>query len=73
MRCDVSSEADGQAVVAKAVSMGKLMGLVSAAQAWTRREKRERDMVGLLGQGLQIHRTAAIVGADAQTGMTTGR
>ena len=31
MRCDVSSEADGQAVVAKAVSMGKLMGLVNCA------------------------------------------
>ena len=31
LRCDVSSEADGQAVVAKAVSMGKLMGLVNCA------------------------------------------
>ena len=31
MRCDVSSEADGQAVVAKAVAMGKLMGLVNCA------------------------------------------
>ena len=31
MRCDVSSEADGQAVVAKAVSLGKLMGLVNCA------------------------------------------
>jgi len=31
VRCDVSSEADGQAVVAKAVSMGKLMGLVNCA------------------------------------------
>ena len=31
MRCDVSSEADGQAVVAQAVSMGKLMGLVNCA------------------------------------------
>jgi NAD(P)-dependent dehydrogenase (short-subunit alcohol dehydrogenase family) len=30
-RCDVTSEADGQAVVAKAVSMGKLMGLVNCA------------------------------------------
>ena len=29
--CDVSSEADGQAVVAKAVSLGKLMGLVNCA------------------------------------------
>lgn len=29
--CDVSQEADGQAVVAKAVSMGKLMGLVNCA------------------------------------------
>ncbi len=31
VRCDVSSEADGQAVVAKATSMGKLMGLVNCA------------------------------------------
>ena len=31
VRCDVSNEADGQAVVAKAVSMGKLMGLVNCA------------------------------------------
>jgi NAD(P)-dependent dehydrogenase (short-subunit alcohol dehydrogenase family) len=31
VRCDVSSEADGQAVVAQAVSMGKLMGLVNCA------------------------------------------
>src|ERR1043165_1042721 len=30
-RCDVSQEADGQAVVAKAVSMGKLVGLVNCA------------------------------------------
>ncbi|MCW5220274.1 3-hydroxyacyl-CoA dehydrogenase [Verminephrobacter aporrectodeae subsp. tuberculatae] len=29
--CDVGSEADGQAVVAQAVSMGKLMGLVNCA------------------------------------------
>lgn len=31
VRCDVTNEADGQAVVAKAVSMGKLMGLVNCA------------------------------------------
>jgi NAD(P)-dependent dehydrogenase (short-subunit alcohol dehydrogenase family) len=31
VRCDVSSEADGQAVVAKALSMGKLMGLINCA------------------------------------------
>ena len=31
VKCDVSHEADGQAVVAKAVSMGKLMGLVNCA------------------------------------------
>ena len=31
VQCDVSSEADGQAVVAQAVSMGKLMGLVNCA------------------------------------------
>lgn len=31
VRCDVSQEADGQSVVAKAVSMGKLMGLVNCA------------------------------------------
>ena len=31
VKCDVSQEADGQAVVAKAVSMGKLMGLVNCA------------------------------------------
>ena len=31
VKCDVTLEADGQAVVAKAVSMGKLMGLVSCA------------------------------------------
>ncbi len=31
VKCDVSSEADGQAVVAQAVSMGKLMGLVNCA------------------------------------------
>ena len=31
VRCDVSSEADGQAVVAKAASLGKLMGLVNCA------------------------------------------
>ncbi len=29
--CDVTSESDGQAVVAKAVAMGKLMGLVNCA------------------------------------------
>jgi len=31
VKCDVSQEADGQAVVAKAVGMGKLMGLVNCA------------------------------------------
>ena len=31
VKCDVSNEADGQAVVAKAVSMGKLMGLINCA------------------------------------------
>ena len=31
VKCDVSSESDGQAVVAQAVSMGKLMGLVNCA------------------------------------------
>lgn len=31
VHCDVSQEADGQAVVAKAVSLGKLMGLVNCA------------------------------------------
>ena len=31
VRCDVSQEADGQAVVAKATAMGKLMGLVNCA------------------------------------------
>jgi NAD(P)-dependent dehydrogenase (short-subunit alcohol dehydrogenase family) len=31
IKCDVSSEADGQAVVAKALSLGKLMGLVNCA------------------------------------------
>ena len=31
VKCDVSHEADGQAVVVKAVSMGKLMGLVNCA------------------------------------------
>ena len=29
VKCDVSHEVDGQAVVAKAVSLGKLMGLVN--------------------------------------------
>ncbi len=31
VKCDVSNEADGQALVAKAVSLGKLMGLVNCA------------------------------------------
>ena len=31
VKCDVSQEADGQAVVAKATSLGKLMGLVNCA------------------------------------------
>lgn len=31
VKCDVSNEADGQAVVAEALSMGKLMGLVNCA------------------------------------------
>ncbi len=31
VRCDVSNEADGQAAVAKATSLGKLMGLVNCA------------------------------------------
>ena len=31
VKCDVSNEADGQAVVAKAVSIGKLMGLINCA------------------------------------------
>jgi NAD(P)-dependent dehydrogenase (short-subunit alcohol dehydrogenase family) len=31
LKCDVSNEADGQAVVATAVSMGKLVGLVNCA------------------------------------------
>jgi NAD(P)-dependent dehydrogenase (short-subunit alcohol dehydrogenase family) len=31
VKCDVSQEADGQAAVAKAISMGKLMGLVNCA------------------------------------------
>ena len=31
VKCDVSNEADGQAAIAKAVTMGKLMGLVNCA------------------------------------------
>ena len=31
VKCDVTQEADGQAAVAKAVSMGKLVGLVNCA------------------------------------------
>ena len=31
VRCDVSSEADGQAVIAQATALGKLMGLVNCA------------------------------------------
>lgn len=31
LRCDVSSEADGQAVVAKATGLGKLVGLINCA------------------------------------------
>src|SRR6185295_16536342 len=31
VKCDVSQEADGQAVVAKAVALGKLVGLVNCA------------------------------------------
>ena len=31
VKCDVSSEADGQAAVTKATSLGKLMGLVNCA------------------------------------------
>ncbi len=31
VRCDVSNETDGQAVIAKAISLGKLMGLVNCA------------------------------------------
>ena len=31
VKCDVSQEADGQAVVAKAVSLGKLVGLINCA------------------------------------------
>ncbi|QIL80892.1 3-hydroxyacyl-CoA dehydrogenase [Diaphorobacter sp. HDW4A] len=31
VKCDVTSESDGQAVVAKAISVGKLMGLVNCA------------------------------------------
>ncbi len=31
VKCDVTSEADGQAVVARAIAMGKLMGLVNCA------------------------------------------
>ncbi|HMS07372.1 MAG TPA: SDR family NAD(P)-dependent oxidoreductase, partial [Burkholderiaceae bacterium] len=31
VRCDVSSEADGQAAVAQALNLGKLMGLVNCA------------------------------------------
>src|SRR4051812_8704861 len=31
VKCDVSQEADGQAVVARATSLGKLMGLVNCA------------------------------------------
>ena len=31
VKCDVSQEADGEAAVAKAVSMGKLMGLINCA------------------------------------------
>ena len=31
VKCDVSQESDGQAVVAKAVAMGKLMGLINCA------------------------------------------
>ena len=31
VKCDVSNEADGQAVVSKAISLGKLMGLINCA------------------------------------------
>ncbi|MDP2094230.1 MAG: SDR family NAD(P)-dependent oxidoreductase, partial [Hydrogenophaga sp.] len=31
VKCDVSNEVDGQAVVAQATSMGKLMGLINCA------------------------------------------
>jgi NAD(P)-dependent dehydrogenase (short-subunit alcohol dehydrogenase family) len=42
LKCDVSNEADGQAVVAKAVSMGKLVGLVNCAGIAQQRKLLER-------------------------------
>ncbi len=38
VKCDVSNEADAQAVVQQATSLGKLMGLVNCAGHCTRRK-----------------------------------
>ena len=45
--CDVSKEADGQAVIAKAVSMGKLMGLVNCEGIAPAAEDGQRNVLAL--------------------------
>jgi NAD(P)-dependent dehydrogenase (short-subunit alcohol dehydrogenase family) len=58
VKCDVSQEADGQAVVAKAVSLGKLMGLVNCAGIAHRRKDRgqeRRPQPGLFSKTITVN------------------
>ena len=50
VRCDVSAEADGQAVVAKATSLGKLVGLINCAGIATAAKTVGKDGPHPLGQ-----------------------
>ena len=62
VKCDVTSEADGQAVVAKAVSMGKLMGLVNCAGILRHQQEWETDSFEFV---MRINVTAGFALANA--------
>ena len=65
--CDVSQEADGQAVVAKAVSLGKLVGLAHGVQ----RQRRRREPDDLLDHAAEIG--AAAIAQEGQAVPRPGR
>jgi NAD(P)-dependent dehydrogenase (short-subunit alcohol dehydrogenase family) len=55
VKCDVSNEADGQAVVAKAVSLGKLVGLVNCAGIAPAEKNSGQKWCSLTGRFQQNH------------------
>jgi NAD(P)-dependent dehydrogenase (short-subunit alcohol dehydrogenase family) len=68
VKCDVSQEADGQAVVAKAVSMGKLMGLVNCAGIAPAEKVVGKNEAEATGERGVLISTASVAAYDGQMG-----